>query len=88
MGIGATVGYNALNKQIDSMHCYELEKGKYTINGNGAYLATTSAYGAKNVGCIYMCVTEQLDILCSEPTEIVKKFRDLYLESVLDEVLG
>ena len=88
MGIGATVGYNALNKQIDSMHCYELEKGKYTINGNGAYLATTSAYGARNVGCIYMCVTEQLDILCSEPTEIVKKFRDLYLESVLDEVLG
>lgn len=88
MGIGVTVGYNALNKQIDSMHCYELEKGKYTIIDNGAYLATTSAYGAKNVGCIYMCATEQLDILCGEPTEIVKKFKDLYMNSLLDEVLG
>lgn len=88
MGIGATVGYNAMNKQIDSMHSYELEKGKYTINDNSAYLATTSAFGAENVGCIYMCATEQLDILCGEPTEIVRKFREIALEQSLDVLEG
>jgi hypothetical protein len=38
-------------------------------------------------GCPQVSIDEQVRILTGSPTEIVKKFRDLYLESVLDNVL-
>lgn len=39
-------------------------------------------------GCPQVSVEDQVRILTGSPTEIVKKFKDLYLESMLDEVLG
>lgn len=39
-------------------------------------------------GCPQVSVEDQVRILTGEPTKIVKTFRDLYMESMLDEVLG
>lgn len=38
--------------------------------------------------CPRVSIDEQVRILTGSPTEIVKKFRELYLETTLDEVLG
>ena len=39
-------------------------------------------------GCPQVSIDDQVMILTGEPTEIVRKFRELQLEKTLDEVLG
>ena len=39
-------------------------------------------------GCPQVSIDDQVRILTGSPTEIVRKFRELYLEKTLDEVLG
>lgn len=39
-------------------------------------------------GCPQVSVDEQVRILTGSPTEIVKKFREIQMESMLDRVLG
>lgn len=41
-----------------------------------------------NPDCYFCPLQELVNVLTGSPTEIVKKFKDLYLETMLDEVLG
>lgn len=55
--------------------------------GKREMLASMSLGDAVMYGCYYGDIKAITDILCGDPTKIVKKFKDLYIESVLDEVL-
>ena len=63
--------------------CYVVDD--YGIN---EVVATTSLGDSVMYGCYYDDIRSIIDILCGEPTEIVKKFRELQLGKTLDEVLG
>lgn len=41
-----------------------------------------------NPDCYFCPLQELVNVLTGSPTEIVKTFKDLYMESMLDEVLG
>jgi hypothetical protein len=41
-----------------------------------------------NPDCYFCPLQELVKVLTGDPTKIVKKFKDLYMNSLLDEVLG
>ena len=41
-----------------------------------------------NPDCYFCPLQELVKVLTGDPTKIVKKFKDLYMDSLLDEVLG
>lgn len=61
----------------------------YIVDENGIreVLASTSLGDSVYYGCYYGDIRAITDILCCDYENIVKKFKELYLESMLDEVL-
>lgn len=55
--------------------------------GKKEVVATMSFGDAKIYECYYGDIWTIIDILCGEYENIVKKFKELYLESILDKVL-
>ena len=61
----------------------------YISGKNYDVLATSNRdIYSMNPDCYFCPLQELVKVLTGDPTEIVKRFRDLYMESVLDEVLG
>lgn len=56
--------------------------------GKREMLASTSLGDSVMYCCYYDDIRAITDILCGDYENIVKKFKDLYMESMLDEVLG
>lgn len=62
--------------------CYTPSK-KYDV------LATSNRYiYTMNPDCYFCLLQELVKVLTDDPTKIVKTFKDLYMNSLLDEVLG
>lgn len=74
-------GYNS-SRGAYRLVCYIPSK-KYEV------LATSNKdIYAMNPNCYFGTMNKVVKVLIGDPTKIVKKFKDLYMESVLDEVLG
>lgn len=73
---------------------FSLSGGAYGLlcfvvdHGTREVLATTSLGDSVMYGCYYGDIRAITDILCGDYENIVKKFKELYLEKTLDEVLG
>ncbi len=78
-------GYRDSTDTVQRMYTYMGLSGEWDYRARD-YLAQDEN-NTLIPGCPQVSIDEQVRILTGSPTEIVKKFRDLYMESMLDKVL-